>query len=59
MGAPQQVGEMLGLGPLGVERAHDDEPVAVRTGRRLRPVEGLPRGWVDGARQREAAGDPL
>ncbi len=59
MGAPQQVGEMLGFGPLGVERAHDDQPVAVRPGRGDGPMEGLAGRRVDGARQREPAGDPL
>ena len=57
--APEQVGEVLGLGPLGVEGAHHapGRPRAARSGGRARERLAGPRR--DAAGQRQPAGHPL
>ncbi len=63
VGAAEEVGEVLGLGPLGVEGAHRDEAVvalaaaAARVGHRVQ--ERLARDRVEGAGQADPAGDAL
>ena len=59
VGAAQQVGEVLGLGTLGVEGEHLDPAVAVRTGLGHRGGEVGARRLRDGAGQGDAAGDAL
>ena len=63
MRAAQQVGEVLGLGPLGVEGEHLDaaSPVPVPAGHASArgSRNAVARLRVDGAGQRELGGDPL
>ncbi len=57
--APEQVGEVLGLGALGVERADQHPALAEVVGRRLGRQERGAGRLRDGARQREPAGHSL
>ncbi len=57
--AAEQVGEVLGLGAVGVEGAHHHASVAERTCLGARVGEGRPGRLRDAARQREPPGHPL
>ena len=58
VGAAEQVGEVLGLGALGVEGA-DDDPAVARGLAGMRVEERLARLERDRAGQRQPVGEPL